>query len=153
MQTTKYTTNSEEETFELGKEFSKRLTAGDVVLFYGDLGSGKTEFIKGICKQLQVDDIVTSPTFTIMNRYDGNVDGEELPVYHIDLYRIEDKKELNEIGFEECVFESNSIKLIEWAERADNIVPRSSYQIQIDPDEEDENKREITITEEARVYS
>ena len=111
MLNTKHITNSEEETIKLGKEFASKVNAGDILYFYGDLGSGKTEFIKGICEYFKVVDIVTSPTFTIMNKYVGEKKGNEIAIFHIDLYRIEKEKELDEIGFEDCLFENNSIKL------------------------------------------
>ena len=94
---TKYTTNNEQETIVLGKKFAKELNLGDIVYLYGDLGSGKTEFIKGICEFFEVDDLVTSPTFTIMNKYMGELKNHEIPIFHIDLYRIEKNNELNEI--------------------------------------------------------
>lgn len=143
----KHITNSEEETIELGKNFASNITPGDIIYFYGDLGSGKTEFIKGICEYFKVVDIVTSPTFTIMNKYIGEKKGNEIAIFHIDLYRIEKDKELDEIGFEDCLFENNSIKLIEWAEKAESHLNKPTYIVKITPDEDSENSREITISE------
>lgn len=147
MLNTKHITNSEEETIELGKEFARNINAGDIIYFYGDLGSGKTEFIKGICEYFKVVDIVTSPTFTIMNKYIGEKKGNEIALFHIDLYRIEKEKELDEIGFEDCLFENNSIKLIEWAEKAESHLNKPTYIVKITPDEDSENSREIIISE------
>ncbi len=147
MLNTKHITNSEEETLKLGKEFASKVNAGDILYFYGDLGSGKTEFIKGICEYFKVVDIVTSPTFTIMNKYVGEKKGNEIAIFHIDLYRIEKEKELDEIGFEDCLFENNSIKLIEWAEKAESHLNKPTYVVKITPDEDSENSREIIISE------
>lgn len=140
------TTKSEEETIELGKKFAERLTRGDVVLFFGDLGSGKTEFIKGICRYFEVEEIVTSPTFTIMNQYNGTLDDEDLSIYHIDLYRIKTKNELAEIGFEECIFSTDSIKLVEWAENSHDLVKFVNYNVRIRSDFENVNERLIEIS-------
>lgn len=145
METEKFTTNSEEETIELGKRFAERLSRGDVVLFYGDLGSGKTEFIKGICRAFEVEEIVTSPTFTIMNQYAGSLEGKDIDIYHIDLYRIKGKEELVEIGFEECIYSQDALKLVEWAENSFDIVKFSNYTVRIKADFESMNERLIEI--------
>ncbi|MGE5479066.1 MAG: tRNA (adenosine(37)-N6)-threonylcarbamoyltransferase complex ATPase subunit type 1 TsaE [Chloroflexota bacterium] len=138
--------SSEEETIQLGKEFAQRLAPGDIVAFYGDLGSGKTEFVKGICRYFDVEEIVTSPTFTIMNQYTGSLDGDEVIIFHIDLYRIKKPDELVEIGFTECLNDDLAIKLIEWSEKAEfrNIQPTYSLKIKITGD--DENERIIEVT-------
>lgn len=150
---TKYTTNNEDETIELGRKFAKELSLGDIVYLYGDLGSGKTEFIKGICDFFKVDDLVTSPTFTIMNKYIGELKHQEIPIFHIDLYRIEKNHELNEIGFDECLFEESSIKLIEWAEKAETHLKKPTYIVRIIPDEDSENIRQIYISESEVVLN
>src|SRR5664279_4579612 len=89
-------TNSDKETLLAGEKFSKTLKAGDVVALNGDLGAGKTVFVKGIAKGLAILDIVTSPTFTILREYNG-----ALPLYHFDVYRIASPDEMFEIGFSE----------------------------------------------------
>ena len=150
---TKYTTNSEEETIEIGKKFAKELSPGDIVYLYGELGSGKTEFIKGICEYFEVEDLVTSPTFTIMNKYIGEYKNNEIAIFHIDLYRIEQNKELTEIGFDECLFEENSIKLIEWAEKAESHLSKPTFVVKIVPDEDSENIRVIYISESEVVLN
>ncbi len=135
---------SENETVDLGKKFASKLSLGDTVAFYGDLGAGKTEFIKGICDYFKVKEIVTSPTFTIMNKYNGELDGEDFGIFHIDLYRIKDTKELSEIGFQDCVYSDNAIKLIEWAEKANSQLQDTNYNVKINFSE-DEDSREIKI--------
>lgn len=146
MEIQKFATYSEDETIELGKKFAEQLKPGDVVAFYGDLGSGKTEFIKGICNFFNVEEIVTSPTFTIMNKYSGELDENVLSIYHIDLYRIKSLDELDEIGFDECVHSEDSIKLIEWASKADGDLPDKSYKIIINLHDENEDERSFEIS-------
>ena len=80
---------SEIDTYNIGKKIASNLSVGDIVAFYGDLGSGKTAMIKGICDFFDVDEIVVSPTFTIINRYEGKEKNIPITIYHIDLYRIE----------------------------------------------------------------
>lgn len=144
MKKEKIETRSEEETVALGAEFALTLNPGDTVAFYGDLGSGKTEFIKGVCERFNVDEIVNSPTFTFINKYGGEIDDEEISIYHIDLYRVEKTEDLEEIGFAECVHSNDSIKLIEWAERAATEIPSKRINIYIQFEEEEE-LRQITI--------
>ncbi len=124
-----FTTNSEEETISLGFKMAQRLRKGDVVAFTGDLGAGKTEFIKGICSYFKVDEIVTSPTFTIINQYNGTVLNSDISIYHLDLYRIKSIDELIEIGFDDCINYEESIKLIEWADKAGLKLQNSDYKI------------------------
>ena len=141
-----FISNSEAETIKIGKDFAKRLKHGDIVAFYAELGAGKTQFIKGLCNALKVGEVITSPTFTIINQYFGEVDFEETPIYHIDLYRIKSVQELFDIGFKECLFDEISIKLIEWAERSFDTLPDEKYSIHIETDENDENLRKIKIS-------
>src|SRR5690606_18229308 len=99
MQEQNINSKSEKETIKLGFDFAKELKFGDVVALYGELGAGKTEFIKGLCHALNVEQMVTSPTFTIMNCYNGKINRSEVSIYHVDLYRIKNASELDEIGF------------------------------------------------------
>lgn len=143
MENEKIISKSEDETIELGEKFAERLVPGDTIAFYGDLGVGKTEFIKGICNKLKVREIVTSPTFTIMNHYEGNLDGKAITIYHIDLYRISKVEELSEIGFEDCIYSEDSIKLIEWAENAGKKLANLNYKITITHNNDIEDERLI----------
>ncbi len=162
MDTEIYSSFSEDETFQLGIDFAERLNIGDVVAFYGDLGAGKTEFIKGICQGLNVDEIVSSPTYTIVNQYGGMREvGGPIAVYHIDLYRIDKEAELVEAGLYDVVADPDAIKLIEWAENADPILPPTRYDVVLTA-LDDDNARRIEITyrdslpvagARARVYS
>lgn len=145
MDTEIYSSFNEEETFQLGADFSGRLNPGEIVAFYGDLGAGKTEFIKGICHGMNVDEIVSSPTYTIVNQYIGE-DRYERPVdiYHVDLYRIENVQELVEVGLADLLADDSSLKLIEWAENAESILPTVRYDIFF-VTLDDENSRRIEI--------
>lgn len=145
MSSENFITQSEQETIDLGKKFAVNLQKGDVVAFYGDLGAGKTEFIKGVCEYFSVDEIVTSPTFTIMNQYKGKIKGDEIIIIHIDLYRIKNTSELEEIGFEDCIFSNDDIKLIEWAAKARQRLTNVNYTIEINLSDDDENRRTIII--------
>ena len=142
-----FISNDEQETIELGRAFAKNLNKADIVALYGDLGTGKTEFIKGICQHFQVQDLVTSPTFTIMNHYFGELNSKPIDIFHLDLYRIKSLEELANIGFADCIYDENSIKLIEWADKAENILDENAnYLIAISQDNENENMRTITIS-------
>lgn len=139
-----YSSTSEEETFRIGVELSKRIAPGDVLAFYGELGAGKTELIKGICEGLSVSEIVSSPTFNIVNEYAGERAGHPLRIFHIDLYRIENISELVEIGMEETLGDVEAVKLVEWAELADRILPSERYDIRLTA-LEDDNARRIEV--------
>ncbi len=135
-----YKSNSPKETANIAKAFSKTLKAGDVLCLNGDLGVGKTAFVQGLATALGVIEPISSPTFTIVNCYDG-----DLPVYHFDVYRIEDCDEMYEIGFEEYVF-GNGITIIEWSEKISDILPDERYEITISKDyEKHEDFRLISI--------
>lgn len=140
-----YTSASEEETFQLGTDFSSRLRPGDVVAFFGELGAGKTEFIKGLCHGMNVHEIVASPTYTIVNQYLGeDLSGHEVVIYHIDLYRVDTAEEQVEVGLAEIVSDPGAVKLIEWSENADALLPAERYEIVLFNDG-DENSRRIEI--------
>ena len=107
-----HTTRSEADTARIGQEVAATLRAGDVVLLYGDLGAGKTAFTKGLAEGLGVSrDEVSSPTFTIMQEYRGG----RLPLFHVDLYRLNDPREIEDLGLEEIA--ADGVLAIEWAEK------------------------------------
>lgn len=118
-------TSSEEETIALGRKFSIDLEPGDVVALYGELGSGKTQFVKGVCAGLGAKEHVTSPTFTLINEYRQH---SGIPVFHIDLYRISSFKELRALGIEEYL-DDEGVSLIEWAEKAERLLPLDRYSV------------------------
>ena len=106
------TTHSEEETAGLGRELAATLSAGDVLLLFGDLGAGKTALVRGLAEGLGVSrDQVSSPTFTLIQEYRGG----RLPLFHVDLYRIADPREFDELGLDDIA--EGGVLAIEWAER------------------------------------
>lgn len=136
----RYTSYSPEETEKIAYEFSQRLNAGDVVCMYGELGAGKTAFVRGIARGLGIKDHITSPTFTIVNEYCG-----KMPLYHFDVYRIADEDEMYEIGYEEYI-DGDGVSVIEWPQLIKDILPKSYYSVKIDRNyEAGENSRIITI--------
>ena len=136
-----YNSNSPKETENIAKAFSKELKTGDVVCLNGDLGTGKTAFVQGLVKALGYAEPISSPTFTIVNCYEG----ARLPIYHFDVYRIEDSDEMYEIGYEEYVY-GDGISLIEWSEKIKDILPCDRYDITIEKDySKHEDYRKITI--------
>jgi tRNA threonylcarbamoyladenosine biosynthesis protein TsaE len=137
--------HSEKETKDIGFQLAKSFHKGNVIALTGELGAGKTELIKGICSYFKVEEFVTSPTFTIINQYNGEVKSGEIIIYHLDLYRIKNTKELEEIGFSECLADEGSIKLIEWPEKAGEKLAKPDFFINIETDNADENKRIIKI--------
>lgn len=120
-----YETFSPDETELIGKKLGENSKPGDVYCLNGDLGVGKTVFTKGFAEGLGITEHITSPTFTIVNEYNGR-----LKFYHFDVYRIEDEDEMYEIGLDEYLF-SNGICLIEWAEKIKNLLPNNAIQINI----------------------
>jgi tRNA threonylcarbamoyladenosine biosynthesis protein TsaE len=118
-------TKSPEETFQWGKCLASHLPPGIVIALYGELGAGKTVFVKGVAHGLKVQEEVSSPTFTIINEYQGTH-----PLYHMDAYRLEEEKDLENLGMEEY-FYSSGITLIEWPERVSSILPSSYLKIDI----------------------
>lgn len=139
--------NSQEETIQAGYDFAQKLNWGNTVIFNGDLGAGKTHFIKGICKYFSVEEEATSPTFTIINIYNGYFDHSDIEIAHIDLYRIEDPAEFRNIGFSEYLFDDSIIKLIEWPQRAETLLEGNvDFSVDIKLNNEIENAREIVIS-------
>lgn len=111
------TTKNQKETVELGSVFAKKLEPGAVVLLSGDLGSGKTAFVKGMAKSLGIVDSITSPTFTIMNAYEIKNKGVLKTVMHADLYRLHHEQELFALGILDYMRDQNTISIIEWPEK------------------------------------
>ncbi len=141
----KIVTRSETETVSLGAEMARSLKPGAVVAFYGDLGAGKTRFIKGICRGLGVQEHVASPTFTIVHEYRVGA----LGICHFDFYRVKSTAEIMDIGFDEYV-NSDRICLIEWAEKARELLPPNRYDVWMRLGADDES-REIAIEEVTEV--
>jgi tRNA threonylcarbamoyladenosine biosynthesis protein TsaE len=141
---TTITTFSEEETRAAARTFGTSLQRGDVVALYGDLGAGKTQFVKGLCEAFGVRQGVTSPTFVILHRYEGRDQfGREILLYHFDLYRVTGTSELYDVGYEEFLY-GDGICCIEWAERMKELLPPKRYDVWLSlGDAEDERRIEI----------
>ena len=138
-------TSSPEQTWRTGQVLGRLLNAGDTVCLYGDLGAGKTNFTYGIAQGLEVNDqYITSPTYTFVNDYEGRV-----PLYHLDLYRLEEPGELENIGFEEYL-ESDGVTVIEWADRAEDELPADRLSVYLSA--VDEESREIGFLAEGERY-
>ena len=118
--------NNENELDFISKEIFEKFKS-KVFLFYGEMGVGKTAFIKSICKHLNVIDVVSSPTFSIVNQYAN--DQDEF-IYHFDFYRTNNKNEIFDIGYEEYLF-SDSFCFIEWPERLDDLLPNKYLEIKM----------------------
>lgn len=138
-------TSSPEQTWRIGEMLGALLGPGDIVCLYGDLGAGKTSLSYGIALGLEVkEQYITSPTFTFVNEYEGRV-----PFYHIDLYRLKDPEELENIGFEEYL-DSEGVTVIEWAERAEDELPEERLSVYLNY--VNENSREIGFLAEGERY-
>jgi len=120
-------TASPQETERAGARLAKLLGAGDIVALFGALGTGKTQLVKGICAELGVPKhMVNSPTFTIVNEYDGS----DFPIYHFDAYRIKRPSEFFELGYEEYFF-GHGLCIIEWSEYVCNLLPDYSVRLRL----------------------
>ncbi|WP_026702946.1 tRNA (adenosine(37)-N6)-threonylcarbamoyltransferase complex ATPase subunit type 1 TsaE [Salibacterium aidingense] len=131
-----YTSTSPEQTLRTAETIAPYLKGGDILTLDGDLGAGKTHFTKGLARGLHIQEVVNSPTFTIIKEYEGI-----LPLYHMDFYRLDDV-EAEEMGLEEY-FENNGICVLEWAEKISPILPPERLQITIQ--RVGENKRNIRL--------
>jgi len=121
-----FLSHSVDETLRLAERFAKNLKRGDIVCLEGNLGAGKTTFVKGMASALRVKPAdVTSPTFIIMNYYKG-----KLPIYHFDFYRLENPKEITTVNFDEY-FYGDGISVVEWPERLGESMPPEYFEIKL----------------------
>ena len=136
-------TRSADETYQLGVDIGKTAQKGQVYTLVGDLGVGKTVFTQGLAKGLEIQEPISSPTFTIVQVYDEG----RLPFYHFDVYRIGDISEMDEIGYEDYVY-GEGVSLIEWANLIEEILPEERISIIIEKDlEKGFDYRKIIIEE------
>ncbi|HEX2089767.1 MAG TPA: tRNA (adenosine(37)-N6)-threonylcarbamoyltransferase complex ATPase subunit type 1 TsaE [Actinomycetota bacterium] len=132
-------TASPEESQAVGAAIAPALAAGDVISLTGDLGAGKTTFVQGVAPTLGVTDHVVSPTFTLVREYDGT-----LPVYHFDVYRLDNLQEVLDLGFEETL-DLGGIVFIEWGDAIEALLPEAYLQIELTiPGEDSVRRLEIT---------
>ena len=136
-----FTTNQVKETRELGQRLAEQLKPGQIVAFTGDLGAGKTAFVSGMAQGLGISDRVTSPTFTIVNEYEGG----RLPLFHFDLYRLSSAEELFDIGWEDYLARGG-VCAVEWSERAEDAFDGSTVRIDFRRGAQHDGWRVITIT-------
>ena len=130
-----YITNSAEETMNLGEKFGKTLKGGEVILLKGEMGAGKTVFVKGIAKALGITDRITSPTYAYMNDYDGKL-------YHYDCYRLSSGKDAEGLGLTDY-FYADGICVVEWSENIADVLPKKTLSVKIE--KISENQRRIAF--------
>ena len=141
----KVITYSEGETIELAQNIESEKFPNMVICLMGDLGTGKTVFTKGFAQALEVQEEVTSPTFSIIKEYTSG----EMPLYHMDVYRLDG--EVEDLGIEEY-YTKKGVTIIEWADMIPDYLPEKRLEIKIKSSSEDEDKRIITITPYGKKY-
>ncbi len=134
----KYISNSVEQTMDIAMQFAATLKGGETVLLSGDLGAGKTHFAKGVARQFGIDEVVTSPTFTLHNCYQGR-----LALNHFDFYRIDDAEEVAILGLDELFSVPDGVSLIEWSQNVKSLLPSKCTVVTVT--KTGENSREIDI--------
>ncbi|MBP7176500.1 MAG: tRNA (adenosine(37)-N6)-threonylcarbamoyltransferase complex ATPase subunit type 1 TsaE [Thermoclostridium sp.] len=137
-----YITKNEAETIELGEKLAGQLKCGDILAITGDLGSGKTALVKGIAKELSINDYITSPTFTLVHSYRGSL----ATLHHFDVYRVSGEDELFDIGFEEYL-DSGDICVIEWADLIRPLLPSHTKWIHLERTNKNTDERKISLQE------
>ncbi len=140
-------THSAEETGGFGIIMGNLLQAGDVITLNGDLGAGKTCLAAGVARGLGITERVTSPTFTLINEYDGH-----LPLYHLDVYRLANPEELEDLGYEEY-FYGSGVTVIEWAHQIEQYLPDERLDIYIEKQTGDDNYRVLKLMPQGSRYN
>lgn len=136
-----------EDTFKIGKMIGELCNPSDIICLNGDLGTGKTHLTKGIAEGLEIDDNITSPTFNIVNEYDGR-----LKLYHFDVYRVNDPDEIAAIGFDEYIF-GEGVSVIEWSNLIEELIPDEHIEINIEKISGDDiHKRKVSINYIGKRY-
>lgn len=140
-----FTSNSPSETESFGRQFAGAVGPGDVIALKGDLGSGKTQFVKGLTAGLGARTTATSPTFTLIHEYAGG----RLPIYHFDFFRIEDPHAAERLGFDEYFF-GDGVSVIEWADRFPDLIPKDARWVSFET--KSETQRAITVPENSPAF-
>jgi tRNA threonylcarbamoyladenosine biosynthesis protein TsaE len=141
----KFLTESSEQTEQLGRQWADALQAGDVIALTGELGSGKTTLVRGVAEGLGVERSgVSSPSFVLVRTYEGR-----LPIFHVDLYRLEGAPEAASVGVEEC-YEQNGVTLIEWANQVPEVLPEEFLEIRFEAPTP--NTRKLTLLPHGKKY-
>lgn len=133
-----FLTKSSEETIELGRKIGKLLKHGDIIAMSGTLAAGKTTITKGIAESLGVKDNITSPTFCLISEYEG----EKMPLYHMDVYRLDGEDDFLNLGVEEMLY-GNGVCIIEWSEKVKKVLPKKTIYMNITPNPD--SSRSINI--------
>jgi len=128
---TEYLSASPEETESLGERFAEKLKKGSVIALKGGLGAGKTCLVKGLARGLDITESVTSPTYTIVSEYSARLNGETVPLYHIDAYRLNGDEDFENTGAGELM-DGRGIAVIEWSERVPHSIPPDAVTIDIE---------------------
>ena len=139
-----YTSKNAEETESLGIRLGNSLKKGDVISLRGSLGAGKTVLAKGIAKALDIEEAIVSPTFTIVQEYNGS-----MKMYHMDLYRLSGEDEFESMGGEEFLY-PDGITLVEWSEKIESMLPDNTIYVEIGINSD--GTREISIKREGKDY-
>ncbi|MBB6478692.1 tRNA (adenosine(37)-N6)-threonylcarbamoyltransferase complex ATPase subunit type 1 TsaE [Spirochaeta isovalerica] len=132
-----YLSHSAEETISIGETIGNSIKPGDIIALKGNLAAGKTTITKGIARALGIKEDITSPTYTLVSEYYGSI-----PLYHMDMYRIESVEEFELLGIEHLIF-GNGLSVIEWSERIEEYLP--DEHIEIDIQRQEDGSRQITV--------
>ena len=132
-----FISNSPDETVAFGRRFAENLKPGDVLALTGDLGSGKTQFVKGLAAGIGAATPATSPTFTLIHEYTGG----RLPIYHFDFFRVEDRQSAERLGLDDYFF-GDGVSVIEWADEFSDVIPENARWISFET--KSEMQRAIT---------
>ena len=141
-----FISKNEADTKQLAKKLAAKLKPKDIIVLTGELGSGKTKFVEGILSYFNLQDEISSPTFTIVNEYQTT----KFPIYHFDVYRLSDSSEFYEIGGEE--YFENGICLIEWGELIEDALPNDYIHITFKKDDKNENNRILIIESKEDLF-
>lgn len=133
-----YVTNSVIETERIAEQLGRTLSGGETVLLSGEMGAGKTHFVKGLAVGLEISDVITSPTFALHNSYTGR-----LTLNHFDFYRIDDSSEVEILGLNEFFYDDRGVSVIEWGENIADLIPANSIRVTIE--KLSESRRRITL--------
>ena len=133
-----FITHSVDETENYAEQLASNFVGGEVLLLCGELGAGKTHFVKGLAKGLGIDEVITSPTFALHNSYAGR-----LTLNHFDFYRIEDSEEVEILGLDEFFYDKHGVAAIEWSENVASLLPKHCVTVTID--KIDDDTRKITV--------
>lgn len=136
----KYVTSSEEETKKIAQTLSQKIKRG-VIALTGELGTGKTTFVQGFAQALGIKEKIISPTFIIVRQH--KIPGTKKPLYHIDLYRLDDEKQVKDLGLENLTADPKNLILIEWAEKAKGLLPKNTVWLYFE--KLGQQKRSITL--------